>query len=156
MVSVLHPNLKRLGFFYACRGVMSGVLNFFSMQAAKTTGGERGGPWRCDGKGRCAYLSCLAGTSRRVHVVPGVWYRLCHARHPRERGVHRINAAVRYATYLVLLSAGHLVTQGEPDAVLHAAQLNRVFDVCTDRTHTADGTPVFVFYRDRHEDGEHR
>ena len=57
--------------------------------------------------------------------------------------------------HLVLLSAGRLVIQGEPEAVLHAAQLNRVFDVCTDRVHTADGTPVFVFYRDRHKDGQH-
>jgi iron complex transport system ATP-binding protein len=69
--------------------------------------------------------------------------------------IHDINAAARYATYLVLLSAGRLVIQGEPEAVLHAAQLNRVFDVCTDRTYAADGTPVFVFYRDRHKDGEH-
>jgi iron complex transport system ATP-binding protein len=65
--------------------------------------------------------------------------------------MHDINAAARYATHLVLLSAGRLVTQGKPEDVLQAAQLNQVFDVCTDRTHAADGTPVFVFYRDRHE-----
>jgi cobalamin transport system ATP-binding protein len=69
--------------------------------------------------------------------------------------IHDINAAARYATHLVLLSAGRLVIQGKPEAVLHAAQLNRVFDVCTDRTYAADGTPVFVFYRDRHKDGQH-
>jgi iron complex transport system ATP-binding protein len=69
--------------------------------------------------------------------------------------IHDINAAARYATHLVLLSAGRLVIQGEPEAALHATQLNRVFDVCTDRTHASDGTPVFVFYRARHEDGQH-
>ena len=56
-----------------------------------------------------------------------------------------INAAARYATYLVLLNAGRLVIQGEPEAVLHAAQLNRGFDVCTDHPHAADGTPVYMF-----------
>jgi len=65
--------------------------------------------------------------------------------------LHDINAAARYATHLVLLSAERLVTQGRPEDVLQAAQLNQVFDVCTDRTYAADGTPVFVFYRDRHE-----
>ena len=53
--------------------------------------------------------------------------------------IHDINAAARYATHLVLLSAGRLVIQGEPEVVLHATQLNRVFDVCTDRAHAADG-----------------
>jgi iron complex transport system ATP-binding protein len=67
--------------------------------------------------------------------------------------LHDINAAARYATHLVLLNAGRLVIQGEPAAVLHAAHLNRVFDVCTDRTYAADGTPVFVFSRARHADG---
>lgn len=69
--------------------------------------------------------------------------------------LHDINAAARYATSLVLLSAGRLVMHGKPDTVLQAAQLNCVFDVCTDRTHAADGTPVFVFYRDRHENRPH-
>ncbi len=64
--------------------------------------------------------------------------------------IHDINAAARYATSLVLLSAGRLVMHGEPDMVLQAAQLHRVFDVYTDRTYAADGTPVLVFYRDRH------
>lgn len=59
--------------------------------------------------------------------------------------IHDINAAARYATYLGLLSAGHLVTQGKPEAVLHAAQLNQVFDVCTDRIHTADARPYSYF-----------
>jgi iron complex transport system ATP-binding protein len=68
--------------------------------------------------------------------------------------LHDINAAARYATHLVLLSAGRLVIQGESDAVLRTAHLNRVFDVYTDRTHAADGTPVFVFYRNRHGDGQ--
>jgi iron complex transport system ATP-binding protein len=77
---------------------------------------------------------------------------LAHAGKTIGLALHDINAAARYATHLVLLSAGRLVIQGGPEEVLHTAQLNRVFDVCTDRTHAADGTPVFVFYRDRHED----
>lgn len=69
--------------------------------------------------------------------------------------LHDINAAARYATHLVLLSAGRIVIQGGPEDVLHAAHLNQVFDVWTDRTHAADGRPVFVFSRDRHEDRPH-
>ena len=61
--------------------------------------------------------------------------------------LHDLNAAARYATHLVLLSAGRLVSQGGPDTVLQAAQLNRVFDVHTDRISMADGTPVLVFSR---------
>ena len=63
--------------------------------------------------------------------------------------LHDINAAVRYATHLVLLSAGRIVTQGPPAEVLQAGQFLQVFDVCTERTQAADGTPVFVFYRHR-------
>ena len=66
--------------------------------------------------------------------------------------LHDINAAARYATHLVLLSAGHIITQGGLEDVLQAAQLNEVFDVCTDRTYTASGTPVFVFSRARKHD----
>ncbi|MBM3224727.1 MAG: ABC transporter ATP-binding protein [Candidatus Tectomicrobia bacterium] len=65
--------------------------------------------------------------------------------------LHDINAAARYATQLVLLRAGRLITQGRPETVLHATQLNQVFDVCTDRIQATDGTPVFRFYRDRQQ-----
>ena len=70
--------------------------------------------------------------------------------------IHDINAAARYATSIVLLSAGRTVTQGTREDVLQEAQLNQVFDVCTDRTHAVDGTPVFVFSRARQEDRQPR
>jgi iron complex transport system ATP-binding protein len=70
--------------------------------------------------------------------------------------IHDINAAARYATSIVLLSAGRMVKQGTPEDVLQVAHLNQVFDVCTDRTHAASGTPVFVFSRARQEDRQHR
>lgn len=63
--------------------------------------------------------------------------------------LHDINAAARYATHLVLLSRGRVVAQGAPAEVLHNTRLNQVFAVCTDRTEMSDGTPVFVFHRDR-------
>jgi iron complex transport system ATP-binding protein len=70
--------------------------------------------------------------------------------------IHDINAAARYATSIVLLSAGRTVIQGTREDVLQEAQLNQVFDVCTDRIHAVDGTPVFVFSRARHEDRQPR
>jgi len=63
--------------------------------------------------------------------------------------IHDINAAARYATYIVLLNAGHIVQQGKLEEVLQEAQLNHVFDVCTDRAHAANGQAVFVFSRAR-------
>ncbi len=63
--------------------------------------------------------------------------------------IHDINAAARYATHIVLLNAGRIVQQGKLEEVLQEAQLNHVFDVCTDRTHATNGQPVFVFSRAR-------
>jgi iron complex transport system ATP-binding protein len=77
---------------------------------------------------------------------------LAHERKTIGLALHDINAAARYATHIVLLSAGRIVAQGASAEVLQAAQLNHVFDVCTDCTRTADGKPVFVFYRTSPED----
>jgi len=63
--------------------------------------------------------------------------------------IHDINAAARYATHMVLMRAGCIVQQGRLEEVLQEDQLNQVFDVCTDRTHTTNGQPVFVFFRER-------
>jgi iron complex transport system ATP-binding protein len=63
--------------------------------------------------------------------------------------INDINAAARYATHIVLMRAGHIVVQGGREAVLQAAHLSAVFEVCTDRTQAANGTPVFVFSRVR-------
>jgi iron complex transport system ATP-binding protein len=63
--------------------------------------------------------------------------------------MHDINATARYATHVVLMSAGHIVQQGKLQEVLQEAQLNHVFDVCTDRIYTTNGQPIFVFSRDR-------
>jgi iron complex transport system ATP-binding protein len=65
--------------------------------------------------------------------------------------IHDINAAARYATHGVLMNAGHIVQQGRLEEVLQEAQLNHVFDVCTDRAHATNGQPVFVFSRVRQE-----
>jgi iron complex transport system ATP-binding protein len=63
--------------------------------------------------------------------------------------IHDINAAARYATHVVLMSAGHIVQQGTLQEVLQEAQLNHVFDVCTDRIYTTSGQPIFEFSRAR-------
>jgi iron complex transport system ATP-binding protein len=63
--------------------------------------------------------------------------------------IHDINAAARYATHVVLMNAGHIVQQGKLEEVLQEAQLNHVFDVCTDRAQATNGQPVFVFSRAR-------
>jgi iron complex transport system ATP-binding protein len=70
--------------------------------------------------------------------------------------MHDINAAARYATSVVLLSAGRIVTQGTREDVLQEAQLKQVFDVRTDRIHTVNGTPVFVFSRATPANQQHR
>jgi iron complex transport system ATP-binding protein len=62
--------------------------------------------------------------------------------------LHDINAAARYADEIVLMNAGRVFKQGSPQEVFQAESLNEVFEVCTDRTQTADGKSVFVFYRD--------
>jgi iron complex transport system ATP-binding protein len=69
--------------------------------------------------------------------------------------LHDINAAARYATHVMLMNAGHIVQQGKLEEVLQEAQLNHVFDVCTDRTHATNGQPVFVFSRKRQEGRRH-
>jgi iron complex transport system ATP-binding protein len=65
--------------------------------------------------------------------------------------LHDINAAARYATHVMLMSAGRVVQQGTLEEVLQEAQLNHVFDVRTDRTHATNGQAVFVFSRKRQE-----
>lgn len=62
--------------------------------------------------------------------------------------LHDINAATRYANEIVLMNNGKIFKQGNPENVLQEDFLNEVFDVCTDRTKTADGSSFFVFYRD--------
>lgn len=78
---------------------------------------------------------------------------LAHAGKTIALALHDLNAAARYATHLVLLHAGQVVTQGGAETVLQAEQLQRVFDVCTERLHTPQGTPVLVFSRSRPAEG---
>ncbi len=61
--------------------------------------------------------------------------------------IHDLNAAARYATDLVLLAEGQLISSGTPEMVLQGGTLARVFGVQVDRLHTADHKPVFVFHR---------
>jgi ABC-type cobalamin/Fe3+-siderophores transport system ATPase subunit len=46
------------------------------------------------------------------------------------------------------MNNGHVFKQGKTDEVLQESFLNEVFNVCTDRTQTTDGSSVFVFYRE--------
>lgn len=62
--------------------------------------------------------------------------------------LHDINAASRYANEIVLMNNGRIFKQGKPESVLQEDFLNEVFDVCTDRTKAADGSSVFLFYRE--------
>lgn len=77
---------------------------------------------------------------------------LCHklAQEGKAVGIalHDINAASRYADEIVLMNNGRVFKQGLPDEVLQESFLNEVFNVCTDRTLTTDGSSVFVFYRE--------
>jgi cobalamin transport system ATP-binding protein len=61
--------------------------------------------------------------------------------------LHELNLAARFADEIALLSSGQVIAHGAPDAVLQNELLNRVFGVCTDQVWSADGKPVFIFYR---------
>ena len=69
--------------------------------------------------------------------------------------IHDINAAARYATHLVLLSAGRLVIQGSQKRSCTPHNSTGSLTCALTALIPADGTPVFVFYRDRHKDGQH-
>jgi iron complex transport system ATP-binding protein len=65
--------------------------------------------------------------------------------------LHDLNLAARFADEIALLDRGRVVAYGAPAAVLQNELLNRVFGVCSDRVSSADGKPVFIFYRNHGE-----
>jgi iron complex transport system ATP-binding protein len=60
---------------------------------------------------------------------------------------HDINAAARYATKVVLLSAGKVAREGPGDQVLTAGALEEVFGVRTEFLFSQNGQPVYLFHR---------
>ncbi len=58
---------------------------------------------------------------------------------------HDLNAALRYGTQLVLVSAGAIKAVGASDEVLTDARIQEVFGVGVLRAMTAAGEPSFVF-----------
>jgi hypothetical protein len=50
----------------------TGIAGFGELQSTLCDGVGTGAPFCYGGGWRYAYVSCMAGTSRRVHIVPGV------------------------------------------------------------------------------------
>ena len=63
--------------------------------------------------------------------------------------IHDLNAAVRFADEVVLMHEGRIFAQGATAEVLNEQTINAVFEVCTDKTQTADGKTFFMFYHER-------
>ncbi len=61
--------------------------------------------------------------------------------------LHDINASARYSNEVILMNKGEIISQGLTENVLKEDTLNEVFQVCSDRTQSADGKPIFTFYR---------
>jgi iron complex transport system ATP-binding protein len=60
---------------------------------------------------------------------------------------HDLNAVYRFANRVALIDAGHLISVGEPDAVLTAENLERAFRVRSETLIGAGGTPLLLFHR---------
>ena len=60
---------------------------------------------------------------------------------------HDLNAVVRYATKVVLIHEGQIVSTGSRDVVLSQQSLEQVFHVRADTVSDGDGQPVYVFHR---------
>lgn len=60
---------------------------------------------------------------------------------------HDLNAVYRLADQVALLDSGHLISAGEPEAVLTAENLERAFRVKSETLIGSDGTPQLLFHR---------
>lgn len=60
---------------------------------------------------------------------------------------HDLNAVARYASKIVLIHEGQIVSIGSRDEVLSQPALERVFHVRADAVTDGDGQPVYVFHR---------
>jgi iron complex transport system ATP-binding protein len=59
--------------------------------------------------------------------------------------IHDINAAARYASHAVLLSAGRVVEDGLPSKVFTRSTINKVFNVDAECIDVPDGKTLFFF-----------
>lgn len=67
--------------------------------------------------------------------------------------IHDLNLAARYATEVVLVNEGAVMTVGTPEEVLSDLSIRDVFGVRTERAVGPDGGTVFLFHRLRDEAG---
>ena len=65
--------------------------------------------------------------------------------------IHDLNLAARYATEIVLVNEGRVVTAGGPEEVLSDVAIREVFGVQTERAVGPDGSTAFLFHRPRDE-----
>jgi len=65
--------------------------------------------------------------------------------------IHDLNLAARYATEIVLVNEGTVITVGTPEEVLSDAAIREVFGVQTERMAAPGGDMVFLFHRVRDE-----
>jgi iron complex transport system ATP-binding protein len=65
--------------------------------------------------------------------------------------IHDLNLAARYATAIVLVNEGRVVTVGEPEEVLSNSAIREVFGVRTERAVGPDGVTAFLFHRPEDE-----
>lgn len=65
--------------------------------------------------------------------------------------IHDLNLAARYATEIVLVNEGRVVTAGAPEEVLSDSAIREVFGVRTERAVGLDGGTAFLFHRPRDE-----
>ncbi len=65
--------------------------------------------------------------------------------------IHDLNAAMRYATQVVLLHSGGVVASGTPANVITDSAVRTIFNVYIERAVTANGEQTFVFHRSGNE-----
>ena len=61
--------------------------------------------------------------------------------------MHDLNAVARYASKVVLIHEGQIVSTGSRDEVLSQRSLEQVFHVRADAVTDGDGQPIYVFHR---------
>jgi iron complex transport system ATP-binding protein len=72
---------------------------------------------------------------------------LAAAGHVVVLATHDLNAVARYASKVVLIHEGQIVSTGSRDEVLSQQSLEQVFHVRADAVSDGNGQPVYVFHR---------
>ena len=86
--------------------------------------------------------------SRSIPLRPGVCRPFEEDRtHVVVLATHDLNAVARYASKVVLIHQGEIVSTGSRDEVLSQQSLEQVFRVRADAVSGVDGQPVYVFHR---------